>query len=136
MALSPKERLKLKIILASLKNKVYDACLESISETCENTYKYARARVPVDTGNLQSSLAMTPPAYHVGLGDNEIKAEVHFGEPGNIGGWYDQEAYTYMWTPGHDERNWHGAILYDGWRVVGSRLPSELKENIRKKLRR
>ena len=114
-------------------NKVASLALEGAAETvtslCEEIYAYSDARVPVDTGNLQDSAA-----YNVAISNVDVQGEVHFGEPGHIGGWENTEAYEYMWKPGPRESNWRGRILYDGWDKIKDRFVPELKDNIASKL--
>lgn len=117
-----------------IKMQVTDACAEKISEICEDIYMDARNRVPVQTGNLQDSLKSNVPSYKVNYGKTEIEGEVHFGEPGHVGGWENTEASEYMMQPGPNELNWEGEILYEGWRKHRDRVVPELKENIKRKL--
>lgn len=134
MAIKASELAKLTQALDNVKMQVMDACAETIGNICEDTYKYARVRTPVDTGNLKESLAMETPAYNMGRGENEVYGEVHFGEPGHVGGWEDTEASEYMWEPGYNKRNWYGKILYDGWNKNKDRVVPELVDNIKSKL--
>ena len=136
MAIKASELMKLRVAFMDLQNKVLASCVEVIDETCENVFMYALESTPVDTGNLRRSLHATTPSYSVMLGATEVSGEVHFGEPGNIGGWHDTEAYTYMWHPGKDERKWHGAILYKGWEIYKGMVLSDLSDRISMKLGR
>lgn len=134
MGISASEIMKLNMALDNIKAKVLEACAETISEKCDEVYNYAKARVPVQTGNLKSSLKSNKPAYNVGIGNNEVFGEVHFGEKGHIGGWFNTEAFTYMWKPGYYEDNWYGKILYDGWDIVKDTVIPDLISNIKSKL--
>lgn len=135
MALKASEMNKLSLALDNVKNKVMEACTETITDNCENIYEYAMVRVPVQTGNLQSSLEVNAPAYRVGRSTNTVEGEVHFGELGHVGGWFDTEARTYMWQPGANEKNWQGRILLDGWDAIKPEIVSELKDNIASKFK-
>ena len=134
MAIKASELMKLRVAFMDLQNKVLASCVEVIDETCENVFMYALESTPVDTGNLRRSLHATTPSYSVMFGATEVSGEVHFGEPGNIGGWHDTEAYTYMWNPGPNEGNWHGEILYDPWNKYSYKVIDRIRENIKAKL--
>lgn len=134
MALPASEKIKLRTTFSGLKNKVLAACAEAITETCEEIYVGAYRGTPIDTGNLQRSLMINTPEYTVRFGDNEVYGEVHYGEPGNVGGWENTEAYTYMWNPGPNEGNWHGEILYDPWNKYSYKVIDRIRENIKAKL--
>ena len=133
MAISSKEMMKLRTAFSDVQNKVLAACAEVIDETLENVLIHAHDSTPIYTGNLRRSLTETLPSYNVQFGDTVVYGEVHFGEPGNIGGWNEQEAYTYMWNPGNNEANWHGAILYKAWNEHSGDVISQIKNRIRSK---
>lgn len=133
MTISSKEMMKLRSAFSDVQNKVLAACAEVIDETLENVTEYALDSTPIYTGNLRRSLSGTEASYNVQFGDTVVYGEVHFGEPGNIGGWNEQEAYTYMWNPGKDERKWHGAILYKAWDKYSGNVISQIEDRIRSK---
>ena len=134
MALKASERSKLRAALRHVSEQVLFASALTIESVCEDIYEAANERVPVLTGNLQNSLEMNAPSFTVERGEASVNGEVHFGEPGNVGGYDDVEAYTYMWKPGVKRGNWGGAILYDGWDEIKDRFVPELTENIKKQL--
>lgn len=134
MAIKASELMKLKVAFVDIKNKMLASCAEAVTETCEEIYEEAYHGTPIDTRNLQRSLMVNTPEYTVQFGDNEVYGEVHYGEPGNIGGWYDKEAYTYMWNPGPNEANWFGEILFGPWRANKQEAIKKIKENFKAKL--
>ncbi len=129
MALKANELIKLTTAFNKVKTLALEGAAETVTSICEDVYAYADARVPVDTGNLQDSAA-----YSVERSNTDVQGEVHFGEPGHVGGWYHTEAYEYMWEPGPRESNWRGRILYDGWDKIKDRIVPEMKDNIASKL--
>ena len=133
MALKASERSKLRAALTSVREQVLTASALTVESVCNDIYEAASERVPVLTGNLQNSLEMKP-SFTMERGEMSVNGEVHFGEPGNVGGYNDVEAYTYMWKPGVNRANWGGAILYDGWDEIKERFVPELTENIKKQL--
>lgn len=134
MSITPSDRMKLKVAFSVLKNKVLASCSEAITDTCEEIYENAYHGTPVDTRNLQRSLTVNTPEYNVQFGDNEVYGEVHYGEPGHVGGWDNTEAYTYMWFPGTSERNWYGEILFRPWRKFKGDVVSKIRSSLRSKL--
>ena len=135
MALKTSELNKLNRAFDKIKEQIAEACVETINDICEDIHEYAHGREPVQTGNLQESLDVNMPSYSVNRGINEFYGEVHFGELGHIGGWYDTEAREYMWYPGENKKNWEGKILYEGWDKHKDRFVPELTKNIQSKLR-
>lgn len=133
MAISSKEMMKLRLAFSDVQSKVLAACAEVIDETLETVATHALDSTPICTGNLRRSLSGTDASYNIQFGDSVVFGEVHFGEPGNIGGWNDEEAYTYMWNPGNNEANWHGAILYKAWNEHSGDVISQIKNRIRSK---
>lgn len=134
MALKASERSKLHAALRKISEQVFIASALTIESVCEDIYEAANERVPILTGNLQNSLEMNAPSFTMELGETSVHGEVHFGEPGNVGGYADDEAYTYMWKPGPNKKNWGGTILYDGWGEIKDQFVPELTEAIKKQL--
>lgn len=135
MSLKASERMKLTTAFDKVAKLALEGATETVTGICEEVYYYADARVPVLTGNLQAS-AM----YNVQSSNTDVQGEVHFGEPGHVGGWKNEdgtgnEAYTYMWEPGLKESNYDGKILYDGWDKIKDRIVPEMKENIASKFK-
>lgn len=133
MAISSKEMMKLRAAFSDVQNKVLAACAEVIDETLETVATHALDSTPIYTGNLRRSLSGTEASYNVQFGDTVVYGEVHFGEPGNIGGWNKKEAYTYMWNPGNNTKNWYGAILYNAWDKYKNRAIYQIEYRIRAK---
>lgn len=133
MAFKRSELNKLDRALSNVKDSVMEACAETILDITEDIYEDADATVPVLTENLRNSLRINLHTYSMQRSLTSIYGEVHFGEPGHRGGWYGDEAYGYMWSPGYDDSNWMGLILYAPWDEHKERFIPELTENIRSK---
>lgn len=128
MAMKPSELSKLNMAFSNIKSKVMEACTETVSDMIEEVYKLSRERAPVQSGNLLRSAK-----YNINREENAVYGESHFGEPGNVGGWNNKEAYTYMWHPGPKKYNHGGVILYEGWETIVHDIVPEMKNNIKNK---